>query len=290
MSKLLDSGGYGCIYYPGIDCNGKVITEPMVSKIVDNYSAQRELFIAKQVKKIKNYKDHFLPVENHCSVHGELPIKKCKAIKRFSKFKILYIPYKHKKEIDVPFNTLYHTLLKSLQLLVQQKIVHFDIKRENIIVADKIYIIDFGISIYMPYVYKHLFHVFYKYIIDYYMWPIEVHILCYMLYKGPLTKPAIRTVCTDFVKFNIVIQHLSKDFQNEYIEQSTKHYSKLLGLSSKEIIHQCIQYWSTWDHYGIMIYLFEEGFQKDITPFFLKAIHYNPTERPTIEKCLAATA
>ena len=290
MSKLIDSGGYGCIYYPGIDCTGKLLDTPMVSKIVDNYAAQRELYIAKLVKKIKNYKDHFLPIENYCNIQGKLPVKKCRALNNFSKFKILYVPFKQQRNNDIAFKPLYHTLLQSIQLLVQHNIVHFDIKRENIIIAEKVYIIDFGISIGMQTIYKQLLHVFYIYHIRYFQWPLEVHILCYFLNKGPLTQQVINTICTEFVKYNVIFNITTNEFNQEYITKSIEYYSKLLTLSYRDIVNTCLQGWKTWDNYALMIYLYEEGFTKEITPFFMKVVHYLPKERPSIEQCLAATA
>ena len=290
MSKLIDSGGYGCIYYPGIDCNGKLIEEPMVSKIIDNYAAQHELTIAKMVKKIKNYKDHFLPIENYCNVEGKLPVKKCKILTRFYKFKILYVPFKQKLKNNFAFKPLYHTLLKSVQILVQHNLIHFDIKRENIIIADKVYLLDFGISFSMQNIFKHLLHAFYTYHIKYFQWPLEVHILSYFLNKGPLTNSSIKMICTEFVKYNVIFDNSSIEFQDEYTKKSIEYYSKLLTLSPRNIVKSCLQGWKTWDNYALMIYLYEEGYAKDITPFFMKVIHYLPKERPSIEECLAATS
>jgi len=290
MSKLIDSGGYGCVYYPGIDCNGKKLDEEMVSKIVDDEAAQYEIIIAKLVKKIKNYKDHFLPIESYCNVEGKLPVKKCNVLTKFSKFKILYVPFKQKRKNDMQFKPLYHTLLKSIQLLVQHNIVHFDIKRENIIIADKVYLIDFGISFSMQTIFKKLLYAFYTYRIKYFQWPLEVHILSYFLNKGPLTPTSIKMICTDFVKYNVIFDNSTTEFQDEYTNKSIEYYSKLLTLSSRDIVKSCLQGWKTWDNYALMIYLYEEGFTKEITPFFMKVIHYLPKERPSIEQCLAATS
>lgn len=146
MNNLFDAGAYGCIYYPGIDCKGKHIEEDMVSKIVNDKDAQHEIAISKLIKKIKNYQNHFLPVETFCNVKQNLPIVKCNAMKNHTKFKILYIPYKETLPTTYEFKPLYHTLLQSIQLLIQHKLVHFDIKQGNIILSDKVYLIDFNLS------------------------------------------------------------------------------------------------------------------------------------------------
>lgn len=288
MSKLLDSGGYGCVYYPGIDCNGKEITEQMVSKIVNDRSAQREINNGKLVKKIKNYKDHFLPVENYCNVTKHLPIKKCSVLKGISKYKIMYVPYKKSIPHKLEFNELYHTLLTSIQLLIKHKIVHFDIKHDNVIIADKVYILDFGISISMQSVYKHFDDAFYSYCKQCYRWPLEVHILCFLNNRGPIAPNDLKQICTDFVKYNIILQQTTTEFRETYIAGSIDHYSKLFReLHIRKIVRLCIQAWKTWDNYATIIYLFDEGY--DISDYFLKAIHYSPKERPSVEEYLAAT-
>lgn len=286
MSKLFDSGSFGCIYYPGIDCSGNLLHETLVSKIVNDESARHEIYMSSLVRNIKQYQDHFLPVERHCNVTQNLPIKKCKALQQHSKFKILYVPFKKSLSTKLPFKTLYRSLLTSIELLIKHKIVHFDLNSRNIMISDNVYLLDFGLSISMKSIYKQLSTVFYTYHISYYMWPLEVHILCYLLNKGPITKSAIIEICNDFVNHHIILQKSSPGFAIEYLDNSILYYSKLLSLSKKEIIHLCIQSWKTWDNYAAIIYLFNQGYS--LSPFFLKCIHYLPKERPSIAQCLTA--
>jgi hypothetical protein len=288
MNKFIDAGSYGCIYYPGFDCKGNPITTPMVSKIVNDSVAQHEIDISNIVKKIKNYKDHFLPVENHCNVHQKLPIVKCDAIKNHTKYKILYIPYKETFPTNYDFNQIYHTLLQSIQLLIQHKIVHFDIKQGNIILSDKVYILDFNLSFSMKNVMGNLETAFYKYHPSYYFWPLEVHLLCYRINHGPVTLTRLTHICTEFVKHHSMLQKLSPRFIKEYTEGSIQHFTTFLELSSKEFIKACIQHWKTWDNYAALIYLFEEGYT--IPPMFIKNIHYLPKERLSVSRCLTATS
>jgi serine/threonine protein kinase len=260
----------------------------MVSKIVNDSDAQHEIDISNLVKKIKNYQDHFLPVENHCNVKQKLPIVKCDAIKHHTKYKILYIPYKETMPTNYDFKQLYHALLQSLQLLIQHKLVHFDIKQGNIILSDKVFILDFNLSISMKNVMVNLENAFYKFQPSYYYWPLEVHLLCYRINHGPVTLPRLTHICNEFVKHHSMLQKLSPRFIKEYTEGSIAHFTTILELSSKEFIKACIQYWKTWDNYATIIYLFEEGYA--IPPMFLKNIHYLPKERLSVTKCLTATS
>lgn len=288
MNKLFDAGAYGCIYYPGIDCKGNRIEDTMVSKIVNDKDALHEIAISKLIKKIKNYQHHFLPVESFCNVKQSLPIVKCNAIKHHSKFKILYIPYKETLPTTYDFNTLYHALLQSIQLLIQNKIVHFDIKPGNVILSDKPYILDFNLSFSMKQIMANLENVFYKYYPSYYYWPLEVHLLSYRINHGPITPNVLTHTCNEFVKHHKMLQKLSTRFIQEYIDGSIRHFSTIILLSSKEFIQACIQSWKTWDNYAAIIYMFEEGYT--IPPHFIKNIHYLPKERLSVPHCLTATS
>jgi len=288
MKNFINSGSYGCIFYPGIDCNGKKIDTSMVSKIVNENDAKHEIHISKLVRNIKNYQDYFLPVEQYCDVKKKLNIKPCNAIKRHSKFKLLYIRYKEPLTVKHEFKPLYHSILQSIQLLTQHKIVHFDLKEENIILSDKVYIIDFGLSISMKNIFSYLDTAFYRYAINYYLWPLEVHLLCYRINHGPITYERLTQICNDFVKHHAIIQRLSPRFIQEYIEQSILYFSTLIQLSYKEFIQTCIQSWKTWDNYAATIYLISENYT--IPSIFLKNIHYLPKERLSISYCLTATS
>lgn len=288
MKNFINSGSYGCIYYPGMDCNGKELDSSMVSKIVNDQDAQHEIYISKLVRKIKHYQDHFLPVEQYCDVKQKLNIKPCNAMKRHSKFKLLYIRYKEPLAIQQDFKPHYHALLQSIQLLVQHKIVHFDIKEENIILSDKVYLIDFGLSISMKNIFSNLESAFYRYAVSYYLWPLEVHLLCYRIHHGPITYVRLTQICNDFVKHHAIIQQLSPRFIQEYIDQSILYYSTIITLSYKEFIQSCIQSWKTWDNYATTIYLITKGYT--IPSLFLKNIHYLPKERLSLSYCLTATS
>ena len=70
MSKLLSQGGFGCVYYPGIKCNGKAETnKKVVTKLQKNdESAENEIELGRLVMEINNYQLYFLPVVSSCPV------------------------------------------------------------------------------------------------------------------------------------------------------------------------------------------------------------------------------
>ena len=86
--KLLAEGGYGCVFLPGINCDGSSLTsKKYVSKIqIYNKSAKNEIQIGKIVQTIGGFSNHFSPVYKHCSIKiatiKDEDIYKCTIIKK----------------------------------------------------------------------------------------------------------------------------------------------------------------------------------------------------------------
>ena len=57
MSKLLSQGAYGCVYYPGIDCNGNEDKKrKYVTKLQKKgYNSDNEINIGLIVRQLKNF-------------------------------------------------------------------------------------------------------------------------------------------------------------------------------------------------------------------------------------------
>ena len=103
--KLLSQGGYGCVYYPGLFCDGKPLgNEKLVTKLqVDAEWTDREIFIGSMIVKINNFHLYFAPVIESCDIN----IKKitdpnildnCEIIKSgVQDYKIMFIPYIEKQ-------------------------------------------------------------------------------------------------------------------------------------------------------------------------------------------------
>ena len=57
MSKLLSQGGFGCVFFPGISCDGKSQTNKSIVTTLQkkDLTADNEINIGKLIKTIKNY-------------------------------------------------------------------------------------------------------------------------------------------------------------------------------------------------------------------------------------------
>ena len=87
-NKLLGQGSYGCVYYPGISCSGKMNKKKTVTKLQEiSFYSVNEINTGKYIKKhIPKYSLMYAPIVKHCvvsfqTIHkSELNIFDCKTL------------------------------------------------------------------------------------------------------------------------------------------------------------------------------------------------------------------
>jgi serine/threonine protein kinase len=67
-NKLLGQGSYGCVYYPGISCSGKINKKKTVTKLQEiSFYSVNEITIGKYIKKhIHKYSSMYAPIVKYC--------------------------------------------------------------------------------------------------------------------------------------------------------------------------------------------------------------------------------
>lgn len=174
-SKVINQGGFGCIFYPSLPCKKEKTNveqaKEYVSKLVErNFSSKNEIDVGEIVKKIPFYSLYYVPVLQHCDANlskvGSKEIKKCNIIdNKESHIKYILLKMKYLKNIkfteylltnkskkhilNIIFDT-YSYFLFSLEQLMNYEVVHFDFKWDNAVIDLKTelpVILDFGISI-----------------------------------------------------------------------------------------------------------------------------------------------
>jgi hypothetical protein len=177
-SKVINQGGFGCIFYPSLSCknerNQSKDGKEYISKLVErNFSSKNEIDIGEIVKTIPFYYLYYVPVLHNCAASlskvGNKEIKKCHIIEdnnkndNHVKYILLKMKYvenvkftdylltnKSKKHVlNIIFDT-YSYFLFSLEQLMNYEIVHYDFKWGNAVIDLKTelpVILDFGISI-----------------------------------------------------------------------------------------------------------------------------------------------
>ena len=336
MSNLLSQGGFGCVYYPGLKCdneddNKKNDNDKFVTKLQKkNFTSNNELNIGLTIKKSEYYKYFFLPVVSQCPVNikvykkkYEEQLKECDVIKDDDKkYMLMKIPYvKNKPVVEAIFNEtndkkhlmisimeLYTASLKAIGILIEKKIVHFDLKSDNILYDTQINhmkIIDFGLSIPIEKLQKeNLKDYFYIYAPEYFVWPLEAHVINFLIHEYDGTNvdkkyvdDISNKIATEYVENNKGLNMFSREFRSKYMELCVLQIKKYLKTDNKNtIINNLIKYYETWDNYSISIMLLrivdllfpnefvENMFYEVFSQLLLYNIHPNPLKRFNISE------
>ena len=145
----------------------------------------------------------------------------------------------------------------SIDILLQNNIVHFDIKDQNILYSIKYenpILIDFGLSIPLDKLDDtNLNNYFYIYSPDYYLWCLEFHVINYVLYKGVLTEKSIDILIKEYIKNNSGMSILSDNFKDSYFIAAKNFFMKYVNVDSKTTIKELLLFANTWDLYSLSI-------------------------------------
>ena len=287
MSKLIGQGGFGCIYYPGITCNGETNkNRTLVSKLhVDDNDSKNEVKIGKFVMQIKNYRQFFSPIVKTCPVNLNAIDKKnigdCEVVDKHSdaKFVISYVRYINGSNLDkyilgfekqdfvITVINSYYYLINSLQILNKNDIIHFDIKGENIM-HDSVaaIILDFGLSIKISDItisnLDRLREYFYTYATDYYIWCPEIHIISYIVLNNGrdghsseslFNLDMLNIVLDDIANNNRILEFFSDDFKILYHKSLYNFMKQFIDKPNIFVIRELIKYNKTWDMYSLSV-------------------------------------
>ena len=286
--KLLAEGGYGCVFTPGINCDGSVMKSKKYVSKIQRYdsSALNEIKIGKIIQQLSGFEDHFAPVLKHCEIDvasiedkeiGKCGILKKKKAKDFVVMKLQYIEgedfmdylVSQKNSVQLVSNIIlsFNHLLKSLTMMVSKDIVHYDVKGTNILFnmnKEIPLLIDFGLSIVITGINKdNLKKMFYVYAPEYYIWSLEIHYMCYLVNKNEEPSNAeLKEIAKKYVEGNKALQrNFSPTFLKKYEKKCIDQLEKYNSMTLDRRIEKILGYWKTFDNYSLSI-------------MYLKFLHY----------------
>lgn len=164
-TKFLYEGPYSCVYYPSHVCNRvierikKVDTNDSVGKIILPKQGVYEWNYAKRLFRLDPLQKHYIYPVEICEIKLEEKLNKCKLFEKNKIYNILKIPHekeslantliKRKEKISLKeFLPKLYYLMEGLNKLHKAKILHHDIKYNNVMYSNGDYKwIDFGNSI-----------------------------------------------------------------------------------------------------------------------------------------------
>lgn len=311
-SRFLSSGAYGCVYYPGYNCEGKPIKKNgLVTKLVkDNFTTQTEIVIGHHVRKhVPNYGKHFVVVSKQCKIEEDKldQIKEgCKMFdrSRSRKYVLLYSVYLKSVELydmiekGVRLSQLlrfFFELTHKVTLLMEAGIVHNDLHMGNVLYTSKgnLFVIDFGLSmksdelsVDKP---DYLREIFHSYTPNWKWWPLEYHLISYILNVGPLTEESLKSTIETYLKS---MHYLFKSvyglgFVDAYQSIASTVFHPWIQKTKSEQLTFLLSFWHTWDSYKIanhFIHMYQE--QNIDVPIWknhlLRMLHADPSKRPSL--------
>jgi len=327
--RIESEGTYGCIFRPGITASGRPTATGFITKIQkDVDTVKNEWHISQLIRKIPGYLKYFspilqqYPVKMRPSVKTE--IKKCGVFKNVSNQDLMmrtyvsnkiryigkgqelteYVATASKQQV---FST-HQYLLDAIEQLVSHKLVHFDIKGNNIIMDEKMEVpilIDFGLSFctadLRPENYRSIFYVYdtYPY------WPIETFLCNYIFQVVTYERSKTSTITEediDMLLQGFIYGTDPEDVPSNYIfrvsdSPSLNEWAKhaktwLLPWKTKtwwNLYSYLIPFHTTWDHYALAVtYLFivndDSSWPKDdaYRSLLKKIVYSMPEKRPSL--------
>lgn len=195
----------------------------------------------------------------------------------------------------------YKCLLNSISLLVSYNIFHNYINFDSIVVDKNEHILLSNFSFSIDYlrtdIQQYIKHFIIAYDPSYLEWPIEFHILSYLLTNklNSLSSYNIESIITEYIHHNNILNTFGSSVVSLYKEESLKYFKKYVNQTYDYILTDMLQYAHTWDNYALsMLYLrILIGIHKSIKIqnkfiiLFMKLlvcnIHLNPFKRLSVE-------
>jgi hypothetical protein len=195
----------------------------------------------------------------------------------------------------------YKYLLNSINLLVNNNIFHNHINFDSIVVDKFEYplLTDFSFSIDYSRnnILQYIKHFIIAYDPSYLEWPIELHILSYLLTNklNSLSSHNIENIIHEVIKNNIILNTFNNNIVSSFREESLQYFKKYVNQSYDYILTDILQYSHTWDNYALSISFLRMliGIHRTIETknkfiiLFMKLlvhnIHCNPSKRMTID-------
>ena len=323
-SKQLES----CVFYffnENEVTNNKFKKKQKIYKLVKiDFFIQNELTNQKKILKIEDRKMYFYLCENTSELNitkidGEdrkiqkINLKQDDTILlEFEELKLIYLKTYLKtlsegilslsystKYILTIINSYKH-LLNSINLLVNHSIFHNHINFDSIFIDKYDYILLSNFSFSIDYsrsdIEKYITHFILAYEPSYLEWPIELHILSYLLTNklNSLSSYNIELIINEYVNHNNILNTFGSNVVSSYKEESVIYFKKYVNQTYEYILTDILQYANTWDNYAlsmlflrILIELHRTiGIKNKFIILFMKLlvcnIHLNPLKRLSI--------
>ena len=195
----------------------------------------------------------------------------------------------------------YQHILNSISWLVSKHIIHNNITFDSIVVDKNDYPLltnfSFSIDFSRADIGNYIKHFILTYDPTYIEWPIELHLLSYLLTNklNSLSLNNIESVIHDVIENNTILKTFGDSVVSSYKSEANNYFKKYVNQNYSCILTDILQYSCTWDNYSVSILFLRIligihrsiGIQNKFIILFMKLlvnnIHLNPCKRFTID-------
>jgi hypothetical protein len=305
------------VYYYFKD-NNKPKKKKIINKIVTlDFFVKNELTNIEKIKTINDYKKYYYFCENsselllteidenqnYFNTRGDNDIllkfvdEELKYLKNYLKFSLS----RPKIYILNLINSFQH-LMKSINILLEKRIVHNFINLETIVIGvnDLPMLTNFAYSLNLS-LDQDFKPFFIEYEPSYIEWAPEFHILSFFITNklNSLSSSNIENIINTILDNHIILKTFGNNFVQSYKDQSIEYFKKYVNWSYDEILKDILQFYKSWDNYALSILylrLLIDLHRKMIVKknkfiiLFMKLlvcnIHLNPLKRLNIDTTL----
>ena len=295
----------GCVYF-FLDINKNRDIQP-TKKQQYHKMVKNDFFIRNEIKnvlKIKHIKNRFYVFENsyELDINNLKPVNKL--LLNFDNRELIYLKKYLQSLISPKIYILtiiqfYKYLLNSIQLLVNNNIVHNHIQFESIAINNELPLLtDFSVSLSIStdVSFENIKPFFIEYDPSYLEWPIEIHILAFLITNKltSLSFSNIDHIITDVLENHSILKTFGLPVVSVYKEEAIDYFRKYINQSADYILKDIFLYSSTWDNYALSILFLRIligihrtiDIQNKFIIYFMKLlvtnIHLNPLKRLSI--------
>ena len=239
--KVIANGAHACLVSPELLCKGENINTKRYGNRVSKIFREKDTWEGEKretekIKQIPNFQKYFITPLKECAVHeSEVDIfKSCPVIDKISEDGNLYQLVMNNGGVSLDtyilkidfreWASILLQILECLKVLSEHKLVHMDIKLNNIVydpVTKSVRLIDFGLTTSFDEVYVSVYKSRYIY------WPIE-----FVLYEQCDDKSTcdIKSLNADFtrnIKYEQFVIRKDTPFHSRDVLKSPKNLSKI---------------------------------------------------------------
>jgi hypothetical protein len=200
----------------------------------------------------------------------------------------------------------YKRLLKTIGLLVNQKIVHNYINFDTVVIdkhKEIPLLSEFSVSIDISRkdIEQYIKPFFIEYDPSYLEWPLEIHILSYLITNkltnqhNSLSSYNIETIVCSVLEHNNILKTFGDKVVSSYKQEALEYFKKYINQSYDYIFTDILKHSNTWDNYSLSIMFLRIligihriiGKQNKFIIMFMKLlvcnIHLNPLKRLSVD-------